>query len=166
MRRERSSEVREEIAAPLDPGAALLSRRGAQGRGLSRAARGVLGSLEEAAPTRLTALAAASGVSQPAMTQLVGRLERDGLVVRLIDPDDGRATVVEITDRGRALLAQLRQARRDSLAELLNELSPEDEVTLGLAMRVAAPLLDELTNVAVNGLPSKGSEPGRASVGA
>jgi hypothetical protein len=37
-------------------------------------------------------------------------------------------------------------------------------VTLGLAMRVAAPLLDELTNLAVNGLPSKGSEPGRASV--
>jgi DNA-binding MarR family transcriptional regulator len=71
--------------------------------------------------------------------------------------------VVEITNEGRALLAQLRQARRDSLAELLNALSPEDEVTLGLAMRVAAPLLDELTNVAVNGLPSKGSEPGRAS---
>jgi DNA-binding MarR family transcriptional regulator len=37
------------------------------------------------------------------MTQLVGRLERDGLVVRLIDPDDGRATLVDITDGQRAV---------------------------------------------------------------
>ena len=37
------------------------------------------------------------------MTQLVGRMEREGLVVRLIDPEDGRATLVAITDAGRAL---------------------------------------------------------------
>src|ERR1700756_1897824 len=148
MRRERSSEIREDIAAALDLGAALLSRRVAQGRGLSLAARGVLGSLEEAGPTRLTALAAASGVSQPAMTQLVGRLERDGLVVRLIDPDDARATLVDITGAGRALRAELHEAQNDHLAELLETLSREDEATLGLAMRVALPLMQRLTQQA------------------
>jgi DNA-binding MarR family transcriptional regulator len=148
MRRERSSEIREDIAAALDLGAALLSRRVAQGRGLSLAARGVLGSLEEAGPTRLTALAAASGVSQPAMTQLVGRLERDGLVVRLIDPDDARATLVDLSDAGHALLAELRRLRRDRLAQLLDTLSPHDEVTLSLAMRVALPLLQQLSSSA------------------
>ena len=148
MRRERSSEIREDIATALDLGAALLSRRIAQGRGLSLAARGVLGSLEEAGPTRLTALAAASGVSQPAMTQLVGRLERDGLVVRLIDPDDARATLVDLSDAGHALLAELRRLRRDRLAQQLDTLSPHDEVTLSLAMRVALPLLHQLSSSA------------------
>ena len=84
------------------------------------------------------------------MTQLVGRLERDGLVVRLIDPDDGRATLVDITDAGQALQAQQRQTQRDNLAELLEALSPDDEATLSLAMRVAVPLLDKLGNVAAN----------------
>jgi DNA-binding MarR family transcriptional regulator len=98
------------------------------------------------------------------MTQLVGRLERDGLVVRLIDPDDGRGTLVDITDEGRALLAQLRQTGRDNLTELLKTLSPDDEATLGLAMRVAVPLLDELKNVAANNRPSNVFAPRRASV--
>jgi DNA-binding MarR family transcriptional regulator len=78
------------------------------------------------------------------MTQLVGRLERDGLVVRLVDPDDGRATVVDITDNGRDLLADRRQAMRDRLAALLETLPPHDEATLALTMRVALPLIDRL----------------------
>jgi DNA-binding MarR family transcriptional regulator len=146
MERKRSSEIREDIAAALDLGGALLSRRVAQGRGQSLAARGVLGSLEEAGPTRLTALAAASGVSQPAMTQLVGRLEQQGLVTRLIDPDDGRATLVDLSEAGHAFLAELRRVRRDRLAQLLDTLSPHDEATLTLAMRVALPLLQQLTS--------------------
>ena len=53
---------------------------------------------------------------------------------------------------------------RDNLAELLKTLSPDDEATLGLAMRVAAPLLDELKNVAANNPPSNVFAPRRASV--
>ncbi len=82
------------------------------------------------------------------MTQTVGRLERDGLVIRLIDPDDARATLVDITDTGRALRAELHEAQNDQLAELLETLSPEDEATLGLAMRVALPLIQRLTQQA------------------
>jgi DNA-binding MarR family transcriptional regulator len=97
------------------------------------------------------------------MTQLVGRLERDGLVVRLIDPDDGRATLVDITDAGQALLAQLRQTQRDNLAELLEALSPDEEETLSLAMHVAVPLLDQLRNVAANNPHSNVFAPRRVS---
>jgi DNA-binding MarR family transcriptional regulator len=146
MQRKRGSENREDIAAGLDVGAALLSRRVAQGQGQSPAARGVLGWLEEAGPTRITMLAAVGGASQPAMTQLVGRLERDGLVVRLIDPEDARATLVDLSEAGRAFLAELRRLRRDRLAQLLDTLSPHDEATLSLAMRVALPLLQQLTS--------------------
>jgi DNA-binding MarR family transcriptional regulator len=146
MQQQRGSNTREDIAEGLYQGAMLLVRHLA--RGSSLAPRTVLATLEEDGPTRLTALAAPNGVSQPAMTQLVGRLERDGLVVRLVDPDDARATLVDITPAGRALRAELHEAQNDHLAELLETLSPEDEATLGLAMRVALPLMQRLTQQA------------------
>jgi DNA-binding MarR family transcriptional regulator len=156
---------RDDIANALHLGAVLLTRHlASSSRGLSLSARVVLATVADDGPTRLTGLATAGGITQPAMTQLVGRLERDGLVVRLIDPDDGRATLVDITEAGQALRAQLLQTQRDSLAELLGALSPDDEATLSLAMRVAAPLLDQLMNVAVNNPHSNVSAPRRASV--
>ena len=53
-------------------------------------------------PIRLTTLAAKEGISQPSMTQLIQRLERQGLVTRLADPEDGRATLVGITAQGQS----------------------------------------------------------------
>ena len=55
-----------------------------------------------------------------------------------------RATLVDITAAGRALRAELKVSRRERLAELLDALSPDDEATLGLAMRVALPLIEQL----------------------
>jgi DNA-binding MarR family transcriptional regulator len=151
MERQYRLDQRDDIANALRLGAVLLTRHLAStSGGLSLSARAVLSTLADDGPTRLTGLATAGGITQPAMTQLVGRLERDGLVVRLVDPDDGRATLVDITDAGRALQAQQRQTQRDNLAELLEALSPDDEATLSLAMRVAVPLLDKLGNVAAN----------------
>jgi DNA-binding MarR family transcriptional regulator len=117
-------------------------------RGNSLTSGNVLPALAEDGPSRLTALAAATGIAQPAMTQLVGRLERDGLVVRLIDPEDARATLVAITDAGRAL-RELLQAQRERMAELLDRLSADDQATLALAMRVVMPLLQQLTGVSL-----------------
>jgi DNA-binding MarR family transcriptional regulator len=78
------------------------------------------------------------------MTQLVGRLKRDSLAVRLIDPDDDRATQVEITDAAQALRTKHPRAQRDNLAELRDALCPDEEATLGLAMRVAALLSGQI----------------------
>lgn len=142
----RGSETREGIAEALEVGAALLARHLA--RGTSLTSRAVLATLDEDGPERLTALAAATGVSQPSMTQLVGRLEREGLVIRLIDPEDARATLVDITAAGRALREDLRRSQHERLGELLDTLSPQDEATLSLAMRVALPLIEQLTRQA------------------
>jgi DNA-binding MarR family transcriptional regulator len=157
-------DLRGDIDNALRLSAELLVRRLAGTGGLSLSARAVLSTLAEDGGTRLTRLAASGGITQPAMTQLVGRLERDGLVIRLIDPEDGRGTLVDVTDEGRARLAQIRQTGSDNLAELLTTLSPDDEATLGLAMRVAAPLLEELKNVAANSPPPNVFAPRRASV--
>jgi DNA-binding MarR family transcriptional regulator len=93
-------------------------------------------------------LATACGVSQPFMTELVGRLEREGLAIRLSDPKDGRATLVDITASGCALLSQLRQSRHDRLVALLDMLPADDQATLSLAMRVAVPFIQRLTELA------------------
>ena len=68
------------------------------------------------------------------------------MVVRLIDPEDARATLVAITDAGRALRDELHQSLHERMAELLDRLPADDQATLALAMRVAMPLLQQLTH--------------------
>ena len=75
------------------------------------------------------------------MTQLIQRLERQGLATRINDPEDGRVALVNITNAGRALMDDRRRDRRDRLAELLKAVSPEDEATLTLAANVALPII-------------------------
>ena len=143
MDQDRGVDIREGIGDTLSLGASLLIRHVA--RGASLTSRTVLATLEADGPTRLTALAVATGASQPSMTQLVGRLEREGLVTRLIDPDDARATLVAITADGRTLRAELHQSQNQRLGELLDTLSAHDQTTLGLAMHIAWPVLQQLT---------------------
>ena len=131
------------ITEALRVGASLMIRHVA--RGTSLTSRNVLEALVTQGPSRLSALAAATGIAQPAMTQLVGRLEREGLVARLIDPEDARATLVTITDLGRATRDELHQSLHRRMAELLDGLPADDQATLALALRVAEPLLRQLT---------------------
>jgi DNA-binding MarR family transcriptional regulator len=89
---------------------------------MSRTASGTLATLERSGPSRLTALATREGVTQPAMTQLVSRLEDNGLVRREPDPSDGRVVRVVITDEGLALMTRRRAERAGRLASLLDQL--------------------------------------------
>jgi DNA-binding MarR family transcriptional regulator len=105
-------------------------------------------------PIRLTTLAAKEGVSQPSMTQLIQRLERQGLVSRLADPDDGRAALIGITECGQALLDNRKRLRRERLKTLLATLTADEQCELWLSARVAVPVLDRL--VANADCPSDG----------
>lgn len=95
-------------------------------------------------PIRLTTLATREGVSQPSMTQLVQRLERGGLVIRLPDPDDGRACLVGITTAGQTLLDERKRMRRERLAALMATLADDEQAQLWLSARVAAPIIGRL----------------------
>ncbi|GAB1332864.1 MarR family winged helix-turn-helix transcriptional regulator [Streptomyces sennicomposti] len=112
-------------------------RRSATAGGLSTAASSALGRLGSEGPQRLTELARAENVSQPNMTQLVTRMERDGLVRRTADATDGRGVVVAVTDSGLEVFRQRRAERADALRQLVEELTePEQE-----AVRIALPAL-------------------------
>src|SRR5919201_943190 len=54
---------------------------------------------------RMGELARRSRLSKQTMTTLVRLAERDGLVVRLVDPSDARATLVRLTPRARRFRA-------------------------------------------------------------
>jgi DNA-binding MarR family transcriptional regulator len=99
--------------------------------------------LERSGPSRLTALAAYEGVTQPAMTQLVDRLQGMSLLERMPDPADGRVVQVRITDEGRALLARRRAVRAERVAGLLARLSPGEQALLTAAL----PAMEALANV-------------------
>jgi len=121
--------------------------------GLSLTAAATLATLERSGPSRLTSLAAKEGVTQPAMTQLIARLQESGLVSRTADPTDGRVVQVRLTDEGRAILARRRAVRAERLAEILARLSPEEQAALAAAL----PAIDALANAQQAPLPTKES---------
>ncbi|AZM56911.1 MarR family transcriptional regulator [Streptomyces sp. WAC 01529] len=92
-------------------------------------------------PRRLTELTKTEQVSQPGITQLVTRLERDGLVERRPDPSDGRGVLVHITEAGREIGRSRRADRARHLRPLLDQLAPEQR-------RAIADALPALTRLA------------------
>lgn len=81
----------------------LAERFTAQGYGEVRPSYGsVLLPLYEDDGLRMSELAVRARLSKQTMTQLVVRLERDGLVERRADPSDGRAALIYLTKRARS----------------------------------------------------------------
>jgi DNA-binding MarR family transcriptional regulator len=93
---------------------------------MSLTAASTLRRLDRDGPQRLSDLAARERVTQPAMTQLVTRLERDGLAERRADPYDARVVLVRITAGGSAVLRERRTARTAQLDALITTLPEAD----------------------------------------
>ena len=133
-----------ELAAGLDRLATLLPRLTPRG-GLSLVAAATLADLERRGARRITELADTQGVTQPAMTGLVGRLAAGGLVERATDPADRRGVLVTVTPEGRAVLAARRRARAEALADLLDGLDADDRAALAAAMGAVSRLVSKGT---------------------
>lgn len=89
----------------------------------------------EAAPVRITDLAAYFGVGKPTMSRQVGSLERLGLVVREADPADGRGALVSLTDDGRREFAMARRRRHDWMVTVLDGFSDGEIEEFGRLLR-------------------------------
>jgi DNA-binding MarR family transcriptional regulator len=74
--------------------------------------------------SRVQDLAASVCLSQGALSRVIGRLEKQGLVERAICPDDRRGIHVALTAGGRARYAAARDTQRAVLAATLREPAP------------------------------------------
>jgi DNA-binding MarR family transcriptional regulator len=115
---------------------------------LSASAALVLNRINREGPMRLTALAEAEGASQSGMTQLVQRMERQGLLERWSDPDDGRASLVRLGEAGRKFWDARGDVIRQRVAALLAGVSGDDQVALWLAAQVVVRVLGEMREIA------------------
>lgn len=111
---------------------------------VSRTEIGVLRAAYEQ-PQRITSLAAAEGVTQPAITLLVNRMEERGWVAREPDPSDGRAVLVVLTPAGRAAFEHLRGEYRALLHEEMATLSDEDVEVLSRSIEILDQLVERLS---------------------
>ncbi len=140
------------VGVPADsPAIRLMSASSRYNRAVARrvesdAAAGTwraLAALDQLGPTRVSDLADWQRVSQPTMTTLVRRMQQQGLVKRGPDPDDGRATLVSITDAGRRQYADFRSQALEVTAPAWARLSELDRATLARAAELLSALLDE-----------------------
>ena len=99
--------------------------------GLSLAKAGVLALLADARdPVPLNELAQHRGCVRSNITQLVDRLEKDGLVRRRADPDDRRGVLAVLTAAGEQAHAQAQQVLAEEQRGILSALSARDAESL------------------------------------
>jgi DNA-binding MarR family transcriptional regulator len=104
---------------------AVISRLGAA-HDLSLSMVRMLGILRDRRP-RMTELADYLGLEKQTMSGLVARAEKRGLVARVANEDDARATDVVLTDEGARLLRQLRAEGRAALGPLVENLDASEQ---------------------------------------
>ena len=103
-------------------------------RDMSMTSVSTLSTLYQHSPQRITALAAAQGVTQPSMTSLIGSLEKSGMVRRRPDPADRRATLIELTDRGFNYIVERRRRGTEQLVAYIATLSGDERQALTNAL--------------------------------
>ena len=130
-----------ELADVLRPAVLRLARRIRQTRDesveLTASQYSVLAALSIRGRLSMGELAAEERVRPPTVTRVVNALVDRDLVRRAPAPHDGRQSLVELTDAGRALLLANQRLRAEWLADRLDELDP-GELDL---LRAAIPLL-------------------------
>jgi DNA-binding MarR family transcriptional regulator len=115
---------------------ALVAER--SGSDLPTASIVLLEHLEAVGAQRVSRIAEYQRIGVPALTPRIKELEAAGVIRRDVDPVDARASLISLTDSGRATVARIREARCGILAEALHDMDPE----------VIATAADALTRIA------------------
>ena len=82
----------------------------------------------------MTTLADLLGVDAPTVTRKVQQLEQEGYVARHPDPDDRRATRIELSPAGRRTLQRVLDARRAWIASLFEDWDRAELVAFASAL--------------------------------
>lgn len=136
------SRVSQESAARLRLVMVRLARalRHQGATALSPSQVSALASVDEFGPLRISALATIESVGAPVATRVVASLEELGLLERTDDPEDKRASLVELSEHGRTVLAAIWSARTIGLSSRLERLSPSERNRVEMAL----PALEKL----------------------
>jgi DNA-binding MarR family transcriptional regulator len=103
----------------------------------------VLSRLEREGPATVTSLAQAEGIKPQSMGATVATLKDAGLVRGDPDPNDGRQTVLSLTEACREALAKVRAAKEDWLNRAIEtRLDAAERNELGHAISLINRLLD------------------------
>jgi DNA-binding MarR family transcriptional regulator len=124
------------VLADLFDLAPLLARHRSEGlakRRLTQARTRLLYALDDGGPLIMTELSVILDVTPRAVTTLVDRLQEAGLIKRSVHPTDRRATVVELSRRGKNTCKVMRDTYYRFADEVLAGCSTED---LSAARRV------------------------------
>lgn len=87
------------------------------GASLDRAGYWLLFRISTQAPMRLSELAGSVALDVSTVSRQMAHLVASGLVVKVPDPEDGRACLLSLSELGRTVLESVSEARRQVLAE-------------------------------------------------
>ncbi|ADV82466.1 regulatory protein MarR [Terriglobus saanensis SP1PR4] len=96
-------------------------------------------------PITLGKLAEAEQVRPPTMTRIVRALEEQALVLKTRDEDDGRQIHISATIKGKRLLLDGRNRRVQVLADLIKEVSEEEQANLLSALGTMQNLIKRMS---------------------
>jgi DNA-binding MarR family transcriptional regulator len=94
--------------------------------GIDKTAMVLLGALTGIGPVRSNALAEAVYSDPSTISRQVAALVRDGLIERRADPDDGRASLLAVTDKGRQLVETRHRQKSCSIARMIAHWPADD----------------------------------------
>ena len=116
-------------------------RREARAFGVTGGQAALLAAVERRGRIGLGELAAGEGVSAPAMSKHVDRLEQAGLVSRVPGSSgDRRRVEIELTVEGQRVLRRVRSHRTAWLSARLDQLGPSELATIDAAIEPLAAL--------------------------
>jgi DNA-binding MarR family transcriptional regulator len=137
----------EDVAGALQVSVRLLVQRLRQSAAIpddvSSSESSALARLHRVGPSTAAELARLERISPQSMGATVMGLESRGLVCRQPDPDDGRRSIISLTDAGDQMLRRRRRARNEVLAQALTTGFNEEEL---LQLKAATPLLERLAH--------------------
>ncbi len=132
-----------ELAVRLRLAIARLGRTVRQhaAAGLTPSQLSALSTIEEHEPIRMSDLAAHESVGAPVITRVIDSLEKLDYVLRVSDPTDRRACLIELTDGGRKVLQELWSARATALTQRISNLTAAQIAALDAALPVLEALV-------------------------
>jgi len=132
-----------ELADRLHSAAIHLLRRARRGDPLTGATPAQLSALSVlmSGPKTLGDLAAAEQVRAPTISRLAAEMARIGLIRRRDDPGDGRLVRVEMTAKGRRVLAKGRELRIADIEGRVRRLGRSEVIALETAVSIVEGML-------------------------